>query len=303
MTVVVAGGTGFIGSAVVTRLVEAGRRVVVLSRNPERFRNGLHPSLQFTPWDGRTMGPWTSSVEGAEAVINLVGEPIAVKRWTDAQKRRISSSRLDATRAIVEAIRHASAKPSVLVNASAVGFYGDTGDDLVDEDRPKGSGFLADLCERWEHEAKKVETLGLRSVLLRFGVVLGENGGALQKLLPPFKWFIGGPIGTGKQWLPWIHREDVLRVILFALEQPAVSGPVNVVAPDPVTMREFCDALGRALNRPSWLPIPGFALRIAFAEIADMLLTGQRLVPSVLHRAGYSFRYPNLLTALESLVH
>ena len=302
MKVLVAGGTGFIGGLLVRQLVADGHQATLLTRNPSRAHRSSHPGLQVVGWDASRVGPWASRVADVDTVINLVGEPIGGKRWTNAQKDRISRSRIDATRVLVEAIGEAKPRPAVLVNASAVGYYGNTGEEVVSEDHPKGTGFLADLCERWEQEANKAVRYGVRTVLLRTGIVLGERGGVLRRMVPAFKFLVGGPLGSGAQWFPWIHRDDVIGIILFALTTPSFSGPANVVAPESVTMEQFCNELGRVLRRPSWLRVPGVALRLAFGEMAGMMLEGQRVVPSVLWRSGYPFRYPVLKSALENIV-
>lgn len=300
MNIVVAGGTGFIGSSVVRLLSLQGHDVVVLTRNPEK--DTLTPDVQLVRWDGATQGDWVAQVRGADAVINLSGESIGAGRWTSSRKDRLLGSRVNSARALLEALRTGQKRPSVFINSSAVGYYGPVEEGEVTEDHAGGEGFLADLCLRWEQEAMAVGELGIRVVILRTGVVIGEGGGALDRMLLPFRLFAGGPIGTGKQWFPWVHRDDVAGVIVFALENPAVSGAVNVVAPGIVDMKRFCAALGAALSRPSWLPVPPLALRALLGEMSGMILTGQRAVPSKLLGLGYTFRYPELAPALASVV-
>jgi len=302
MNIVVSGGTGFIGNALLKRLVESGHRVTLLTRNPDAVKHPPGGRVDVERWDGKTAGSWAQCVDGADAVMNMAGEPIAAKRWTDTQKTRILNSRLDATRAIVAAIQKAEQKPSVLVNASAVGYYGHVESGDVTESHPKGVDFLADTCARWEEEVTKAEPLGVRVVRLRTGIVLEKDGGALKKMLLPFKLFVGGSLGSGHQWFPWVHRDDVVGIILFVLEHADLSGPVNVAAPEPVTMKQFCKALGAVMGRPSWAPVPAFVLRVTLGEMSDMLLTGQRVVPQKLQEAGYSFRYPRLDEALAAIV-
>ncbi len=301
MKIILTGGTGFIGGAVLKELLEAGHSVSLLSRSERRSHSAAQKNLRTFAWDGKNQGIWSSEVNGADAVINLAGEPIAQKRWTPAQKAVMLNSRIDAARAIVAAIEKADKKPAVLVNASAVGFYGNVDSDDVPESYPKGTGYLADTCAQWETEAREAEKLGVRVVLTRMGVVIDLGGGALEKFIPPFRFFFGGPLGSGKQWFPWVHREDAAGAILFALSHPNVFGPVNVAAPDPVTMRQFCDALGMAMRRPSWATVPAFALRILLGEMAEMLIGGQCAIPKKLLDAGYKFRYPNLPEALEDI--
>ena len=298
MKIVIAGGSGFLGQILTERLTRSNHSVVVLSRNPETVRNAF-TKAEVESWDAASLGTWTKRIDGADAVVNLTGESIAGKRWSRKQKDLISGSRVSSTRALVEAIQRAKKKPHVLVNASAVGFYGDVPDGEVTEDHPKGNDFLADVCARWEFEAKTAENYGVRVVLPRTGIVLDKNGGALQKLLLPFNLFIGGPLGSGKQWFPWIHLQDEIGAIVFALENKDISGPVNLAAADQVTMREFCLALGKAIHRPSWAPVPGIALRILLGEMAGpLLLGGQGVIPKKLIDSGYKFQFPKLVDAL-----
>jgi uncharacterized protein (TIGR01777 family) len=309
MRIVIAGGTGFIGGYLIPKLSAANHQIVLLSRNPEPSPTRIaspvvaNSEARITTewWDGTSVGRWAETIDGADAVINLAGESIAGKRWTRARKLDLLNSRIFPTRSIVEAIRRARKRPSVMVNASAVGYYGnvETGD--VRETHPKGYGFLANLCARWEDEARAAEGFGVRVVRLRFGIILDKEGVALKKLLPPFRLFAGGWLGSGRQWFPWVHREDVIGMIEFALGNGAISGPVNVAAPEPVTMKEFCQSLGKALNRPCWAPVPGFILRVALGELSGMLLTGQRVVPRKALEAGYTFRYPSLPGALAAI--
>jgi uncharacterized protein (TIGR01777 family) len=242
------------------------------------------------------------NVEGTDGIVNLAGESIAARRWSTAQKERISASRIESTRAIADAIEMMGSKPKVLINASGVGYYGDVKTGDVTEDSPGGNDFFAELCRRWEAEAQRAREFGVRVVNLRTGVVLHSSGGALTRFLLPFKLFVGGPLGNGYQWLSWIHREDALRAILFALENPSLTGPLNITAPEPVTMREFCRSLGKALRRPSWIPVPEFALRIALGEMADVVLKGQRAIPKKLLDAGFTFQFPRIDDALLDLL-
>lgn len=302
MKIVLSGGTGFIGGALLRQLQETKNQVVLLTRKPEAIKKLAKDTVEIIFWDGKTMGSWAKCLDGSDAIINLAGEPIAKKRWTQEQKRRIINSRVEATKAMVTAIAETKKKPSILVNASAVGFYGNVEDEDVTESHPKGNDFVADVCEQWEREACMAEALDIRVVLPRFGVVLAKDGGALKKMQLPFKLFVGGPLGTGRQWFSWVHREDVIGVILFALEQSKLSGPVNVVAPEPVTMKQFCKTLGKALGRPSWAPVPALVLRALLGEMAEMFLTGQRVIPKKLEELGYQFQYPKLEEALSAIL-
>lgn len=302
MKIVVAGGTGFLGKALLKKLVEANHSVVLLSRNANAARGNVPSSVQIELWDAKSVGNWAKWVDGADAVINLTGESIGGKRWSVKQKEIILSSRIDSTRTVVEAIRQAKLKPKVLINQSAVGYYGNVEVGNVTEDHPKGVDFLAHVASCWEEEARKAESLGVRVVTPRTGIVLDKNGGALQKLLLPYNLFIGGPLGSGRQWFPWIHLEDEIGAFLFALENPKLSGPVNLAAPQSVTMKEFCTALGKAMHRPSWAPVPGFVLKILLGEMAGpLLLGGQKVVPKKLSEAGYKFRFPKLEEALQDI--
>lgn len=290
MRVLIAGGTGFVGSYLVWVLRQAGHEVLVLSRRP-----GAELS-----WDGRTSGPWAGKLAECDAVVNLSGESIAAGRWTKARKSALRDSRLDSTRALVDAIGSASKKPDVLVNASAVGYYGDRADEVLSDSSAPGRGFLADLCRQWEAEALKAEAHGVRVVVPRIGVVLGPGGGALPRMALPFKLFGGGPIGSGKQWLSWVSREDLAGLIVHALTHE-LKGPFNAVSPNPARNADFSRELGRTLGRPSWLPAPPFALRLALGEMADeLLLASQKCVPQKALSSGYKFAQPDLPSALKA---
>jgi uncharacterized protein (TIGR01777 family) len=252
-------------------------------------------------WDATRPSGWLSAVEGTDGVIHLAGEPIAAKRWSPAQKLRLRESRIDTTRALVEAIAQARNKPRFLINASAVGYYGDRGDETITEESAPGNDFLAELCAAWESEATKANELGLRVALLRTGIVLGKGRGALAKMVPPFKVFMGGRLGTGKQWFPWIHLDDEVGLIKFIIENDKAEGPFNLTSPNPVTMAQFCRVLGRVLNRPAWAPVPPSVLYLMLGEMAEMLLSGQRAVPQAALRLGYNFRFSRVDEALESL--
>jgi uncharacterized protein len=307
MRVVITGGSGLIGRAVAAPLAAQGHDVVVLSRDPERV-SGLPSGARAARWDGRTAAEWEPLLESGAAVLNLAGEGIAAGRWNEERKRRIRDSRVDAGRAVVEAVRRAAAAgraPAVVLQASGVGYYGDCGDQEVGEDHPTGGGaadFLAEVSVAWEAATAEVEPLGVRRVVLRTGIVLDHAGGALPKMLPPFRWGLGGPLGSGRQWFPWIHIADEVGAILFLLADAEARGPFNLCAPRPVTNRDFAHALGRQLHRPALLPVPAPALRLALGEMADALLRSQRALPRRLLAAGYGFRFPELSGALADLV-
>jgi uncharacterized protein (TIGR01777 family) len=301
MKVVIAGGTGFLGSALADVLGAAGYDVVVLSRR----RSTAHsrgPSPRTVTWtpDG-SGGAWASEIDGAAAIVNLAGESIAA-RWTRTRKGHILSSRILATRSLVEAIRQAARPPAVFLSGSAVGYYGPLGDAVVTEDAAPGRDFLAVVASRWEEEAERAATEKTRVVRLRTGIVLARDGGALPKMLPPFWLGVGGRVGSGRQYWPWIHRTDWLGLARFAIETPAAVGPLNAVAPHPVPNAEFAKALGRAMHRPAFLPTPGLALKLLLGEMAEgLLLSGQRAVPAKAERFGYTFAYPRLQAALADL--
>lgn len=302
MRIVVAGGTGFIGKALCRQLLAAGHEVVVLTRDPARAQGRVPMGAQVARWSPEEPAGLEETLAGAQAVVNLSGESIAAQRWTPEFRQRLVDSRLRSTRTLVQAIRQAQPRPRVLVNASAVGIYGSRGEEDLTEASPPGTGFLAELAVRWEQAADEAREAGVRVVKLRIGIVLGEGGGALEKMLLPFRLFVGGPFGSGAQWFPWIHLDDVVGLAQHALEHESVQGAMNVVAPGIVRMREFCQALGKVLGRPSWLPVPAFALRLVAGELGETLLWSQRVVPQVALQTGYAFRYPQVEEALRSLL-
>lgn len=294
MRVVIAGGTGFLGSGLAASLRADGHDVTLLTRRP-RARGEV-------AWDPvAPTGDWASTIDGADAVINLAGESIAGGRWTDARKASILASRIDATRAIAASMSNARNRPGVLVNASAVGIYGPHGSEALTEDSPPGHDFLASVCVAWEAQALEAAWM-TRVVLLRTGLVLDRDAGALPQLARPFNFFAGGPAGSGDQYYSWIHREDWTRMVRWAIDAPDVAGPLNVTAPAPVTNREFAKALGRALHRPAAAPAPAFALRLLLGEMADaLILTGQRVLPAKATLNGFEFREPDLDSALRAI--
>jgi len=296
MKLVVTGGTGFIGRALCQALEDAGHALVILTRTATSAGGARR---RFVTWQPPASGPWQRELDGAEGVVNLAGESI-ITRWTPAKKQRMADSRLNTTRALITAINRAARRPAVLISASAIGYYGPHGDESLDEHAPPGSDFLAQLCQQWEDAARDAEPLGVRVVRLRIGLVLARDGGALARMLPPFQWGLGGPLGSGRQWMSWIHRDDVIGLIRLALEDARVSGALNATAPTPVTMRELTSTLGRVLRRPAILPVPAAALTLLLGEMAHLLLTGQRVVPAKAQQMGYPFRYPTLEAALSA---
>jgi uncharacterized protein (TIGR01777 family) len=299
MKLVITGATGLIGSALVDRLWNQFHSLVLLSRRPPT-EIGVAKKEWFA-WTPGASGEWEKTIDGADGVINLAGEPIAGKRWSAAQKQKLRLSRIGSTRSLVSAIAKAQNKPKFLLNASAVGYYGPHGDETITESTPPGSDFLARLCADWEAEAKKAEAHGVRVAIVRTGIVLARGQGALKKMVPPFKMFLGGPLGSGNQWMPWIHIEDEIGLLLFLMENENARGAFNATAPNPVTMEEFARALGQALNRPSWVSVPPSVLALMVGEMADVLLAGQRAVPEAALKLGYVFKNPTIVGALEAL--
>ncbi|MEG4270516.1 MULTISPECIES: thylakoid membrane protein ThyD [unclassified Microcoleus] len=305
MKVAIAGATGFVGSRLVEKLQAAGHQVVVLSRDGAKagrvFPASAYPNLEVVAYTPAESGDWQNSIAGCDAVVNLAGVPIAEERWTEARQQAILDSRRLTTAKLVEAIVNANPRPSVLVSASAIGYYGTSETAEFDETSPAGNDFLAAVCKDWEAAAQPAKNAGTRLAILRLGIVLGM-GGALAKMLPPFKLFAGGPIGTGKQWFSWVHREDVVDLILYALQNPQVEGVLNATAPNPVRMNELCQTLGEVLQRPSWLPVPSFALEMLLGDGAKVVLEGQKVLPKQTLASGFQYQYPTLKLALEEIL-
>jgi uncharacterized protein (TIGR01777 family) len=298
MNVTITGGTGFVGSRLVERLVSDGHRLGILGRSPQ---TGVHPEVRYHLWAAEKGVLPPESLEGVDAVVHLAGEPIS-RRWTPEIKRRVRTSRVEGTRGLVAAIRQMERRPRVLVSASAVGYYGDRGDERLTEQSAPGKGFLPEVCAAWEAEADKAAELGIRVVKLRIGLVLGIGGGALAQMLPPFKMFIGGSLGGGRQWMSWIHLDDLVGLIQFALDHPEVSGAVNAVAPNPVRNSQFTRVLARTLRRPALMQVPPQGLRLLFGEMAQLMLDSQKVVPEAAQKAGYQFAYDELAPALKDLL-
>lgn len=301
MRVIVSGATGLVGRALVNSLLADGHQVTKLVRGgSQEFRA---PGTAAVRWDVERGELDAAALEAHDAAVHLAGEPVAEGSWTDEKKRRIRDSRVKGTRLLAETLTRLTAKPRVLVSASAIGFYGDRGDEVLDEESAAGSGFLADVSREWEAAAHPAADAGIRLAHLRIGIVLSRDGGALPQLLRPFKLGVGGRVGSGRQYMSWIALEDVVRIIRRAIEDETLSGPVNVVSPNPVTNEEFTKTLGRVINRPTVLPTPAFALRLIFGEKADaLLLSGARVVPGRLERSGFEFAYPQLEAALRHIL-
>ncbi|MEM1366536.1 MAG: TIGR01777 family oxidoreductase [Cyanobacteria bacterium P01_H01_bin.15] len=304
MKIAITGATGFVGSRLVEKLSAANHEVLVLTRNPERgkrlFPVTRFPKVQVMAYEPLSPGEWQQELSGCDGVINLAGEPVA-ERWTSEHKRGIMESRRLTTENLVAAIAKADPKPTVLVNASAVGYYGTSETTIYDEQAQPGDDFLAQVCKEWELAAKSVTDLGVRLAIIRIGIVLGK-GGALQRMVGPFQLFAGGPIGTGKQWLSWIHRDDLVDLFIEAVTNPDYSGVYNGTAPNPVRMTEFCQAMGDVMNRPSWLPVPSLALELLLGDGAKVVLEGQQVLPRRTEAAGFTYKYSSVKPALKDAI-
>ena len=299
MKVLIAGASGFIGKALCKELYN-DYEVIALSRDVRRSAAVIGAYAKVIEWDGRTTGTWVKYADESYAIINLAGEPIASGKWTNSKKAGILHSRLDSTRAIVAGIKQLKNKPSVVIQASAIGYYGPQGNEELTEKSPSGKGFLSEVCQGVELCTEPLSGLGVRSVVIRTGVVLDKAGGALPKLAKPFKYFVGGYPGSGKQWFSWITLEDEVAAIRFLMESDKQQGVFNLTAPEPVTMKDFCRKLGKELRSPSWTFVPGFVLRKVYGEMADeMILSGQKVLPEKLLAAGFQFKYPKIREALN----
>lgn len=304
--VILTGATGLIGRKLFGALRARDYQIVIFSRSPQRAREALPGAADYVAWAPAEDGPWARAIDGADAVIHLAGAPISQgllgKRWTPAYKAEILNSRVIGTRGIVNAIGSAPRRPQVLVNASAIGYYGYSDATPLDETSPAGRDFVAQVCVDWEREATRAETLGVRTVYLRTGIVLAPEEGALPQILLPFKLFTGGPIMPGTQYYSWIHPDDEIGLILLALEDGRARGPLNATAPEPLMNRDFSAVVGKVLRSPSWLPVPEFSLRAALGEMADLVVKGQRVLPKQAQQLGYQFKHTGLEGALRELL-
>jgi uncharacterized protein (TIGR01777 family) len=306
MRIFVTGGTGLVGGRLIPRLRERGDEIIVVTRHFAHARQVLGPDIQLVEGDPGYPGDWMQAIDDCDAVINLAGENLFSRRWSAAFKTVMYDSRINSTRHVVEALkrvpRRSDEQPKVLIHASAIGLYGAHGDEELTENAPVGPDFLAQLCLDWEKMANTVATAGVRLAIVRIGVVLDRRGGALSKLLTPFKLFFGGPVGSGRQWMSWIHHEDLTELLLMALDRADATGAINGTAPNPVTNKQFARALGQALQRPSFMWTPGFLLRTILGEVANVVLTGQRVLPRRALGLGYTFKFPTIDEALKNVL-
>lgn len=301
MKIVISGGTGFIGQHLVPALLNDGHEVVILTRHPQEHQ-AASPQQRYVAFDADAPGQWAGEIDGAGAVINLAGANLGAGRWTEKRKKVLLDSRVETTRALVAAVEQARQRPAVFISASAVGYYGARGDEVLDEASAAGDNFLAEVCIAWERAAAPVEALGVRLVFPRLGVVWGEDADALKKMVLPFKLFAGGPVGSGKQWLSWVHIDDVIGFVRFAQANERVSGVVNLTAPNPVQNKELAQTFGRILGRPAFLPAPAFAVKLVLGEQATIVLDGQRVLPRRLQELGYTFAFRELEPALRDVL-
>ncbi|MEP7366896.1 MAG: TIGR01777 family oxidoreductase [Acidobacteriota bacterium] len=298
MRITLTGASGFIGNRLVSQLDARGHQLHLLGRAPKK---GMLAAARFSIWDAATSEPPLESLEGADAVVHLAGEPVA-QRWTADVKRRIRSSRIDSTNLLVSALAKVEQRPRVLVCASAIGYYGDRGDEKLTESSKPGSGFLPEVCVQWEQAAAGARELGMRVISMRTGIVLHPDGGALEQMLPPFRWGVGGKIASGEQWMSWIHLDDMIRLLVHAIETPALDAPLNAAAPNPVRNSEFTHLLGRTLRRPAMIPVPEFAVRLMFGEMASVVTSSQRVLPEAALKSGFVFEHDTLGPALVNLL-
>lgn len=302
MRVLITGGTGLIGRALTDTLLKNNHQVTVLTRNIERSAGTVPAGVELVAWDAESAKGWEGAAEAAEAIVNLAGEGIADGRWTQERKRRIRQSRLDAGKAVTEAVRTVSTKPKVVIQASGIDYYGSQDDTILTETHPAGKGFLPQVCLDWELSTVGVETENVRRCIIRTGIVLSTEGGAFPKILLPFKLFAGGPMGSGRQWWPWIHIQDEVRAILHLLENDSAHGAFNLVAPEPLRNYEFAQRLGAVMGRPAFIPAPTPALQLALGEMSDVLLHSHRAIPEALTQSGFTFSYTTATEAFKDLL-
>lgn len=295
--ILITGGTGFIGKYLGEKLMREGHFLSIVTRSPEAYKNEEAKNQKFISWDDIT-----SVIENIDVVINMAGENLFGQRWTDAVKKRLYESRILTTRKLVDAIRASVNKPDVFISTSGVNYYRDSGDDVISEESDSGDDFLANLCKDWEKEAELASTLGVRVVIARFGIVLEKDGGVIEKMKLPFNLFLGGPIGSGDQYMPWIHMEDLCRILIFAMENDQLTGALNACSPEPVTMNDFANALGKVMNRPSFFRVPEFVLNIVLGEAAVPVTGSLRVQPKVLQKSGFEFEFDDIELALADVM-
>jgi len=298
--IVLTGSTGMIGKKIASRLIERGDEITIFTRSVSNTKQIIPNAAEYVEWN-YNLSNWQSHLENKDAVIHLAGENVMAHWWNEERKKNILASRVKGTRALVNAFGHLVNKPNVFISASAVGYYGNS-EKLVTEDSPSGNDFLSKVVSAWENEAGKIERLGVRRVSIRIGIVLNKNDGALARMIPPFKFFLGGPLGTGEQWFPWIHINDLVGIFLFALDNKNVNGVLNAVSPNPVRMKKFCETLGRVMKRPSFFKVPAFVLKILLGEAAEVLLTGAQVIPKKTLEADYDFKFVEIEKALTDLL-
>lgn len=299
MRIAITGGTGFVGSSLAKELLETGHELFILTRSTANKQNSKN--LQYVQWLNKDDSP-EEDLEGIDVIVNLAGESISSGRWTEERKQRILDSRINATREVLRIISRLEEKPYTLINASAVGYYGTSENETFTEaSRKSGTDFLAGTVKHWEMEAAKAEEWELRTIFCRFGIILEKNEGALPRIALPYKWFVGGTVGSGEQWVPWIHLKDVVNGIRFCIEKEQVEGPVNFTSPNPVRMKDFGEILGEVLHRPHWIPAPGFALKLVLGEMSMLVLEGQKVLPEKLIHHGYEFLFTDLKKALQDI--
>lgn len=302
MRIIITGGTGLIGSALAERLVLRGDEVILLSRNPNKKKDHVPSGTRLETWDGRTADGWGKLIHDQTAIVNLAGENLSAGLWTESRKKRIIESRVNAGLAVSQAVQQAESKPALVIQSSAVGYYGVKDPSLISEGHASGSDFLSQVCLSWEASTSTVEKHGVRRTIIRTGVVLSKDEGALPKMLLPFRFFVGGPIGSGKQGFSWIHLDDEVSAIEFIIHNPQAKGVFNLSAPNPVNNRQFADAIGKVMNRPAWLPVPGFVFKLVLGEMSTVLLDGQFVQPKRLLEHGFTFAFTEAESALQDLL-
>ncbi len=300
--IIVTGATGLIGRKLCSQLLEQGNEITIFTRNPEAAKKVMRGAKKYVKWNYNNPQEWKDYLNETDSVIHLAGSNLGAKRWNYKFKKELFNSRIESTRQLVNTIKNCGDKPKSLITASAVGFYGDRGDEELIEKSYPGKDFLSNLCSEWEKEAEKIEDQNVRRVSLRIGLALSSEGGVLKKFLPPFKIFLGGPLGNGKQWFPWIHIEDLINIIIHTIKTESLEGPVNIASPGIVRMNDFATSLGKVLQRPSFFQVPKFILKIAVGEFANAIISGQKVSVTKLLNSGYEFKFTDLENALKNLL-